>query len=109
MFDRSMAELGVLELVVTDAGRAERARRQYERIEVAFRRAEEIGARAAERALGGASDKADAAEPTDDEIRAAFAEVNAARRACFATYIEAQVELRKILTAREFAKLKEVR
>ena len=105
LYDRSMAQLGVVELVVADAARAERAKRLLERIERAFLTAEAIRVEASSRAFGLSS----AGEPSDDEIRAAFEVMSEAGRTAFSEYVQVQLELRQVLTKEEFDKLVKVR
>ena len=105
IYDRSMAQLGMVELVVADRTRAERAKRLFERIERAFVNAEATRLAASQRALG-LSEKG---EPTDDEIRAAFKAMDAAASQAFARYVSIQIELRQVLTRGEFDKLSKVR
>lgn len=105
IYDRSMAQLGVVELVVKDQARAEQAKRVLERVEQAFVEAEARRTKAAELAFG-LSTKS---EPTDEEIRRAFATMDEASNVAFARYVGAQLELRRVLTRTEFEKLSKVR
>src|SRR5690606_28226635 len=92
VYDRSMAQLGVIEFVVSDRARAERARELLEGVEVAFLEAETRRAEAARLAFG----LARSSEPTDDEIRAAFRLMGDAAQAAFARYVAIQLELRRV-------------
>lgn len=105
MYDRSMAQLGMVELVVPDRARAEHAKRLLERIERAFVVAEAKRLEASGRALGLSA----SGEPTDEEIRAAFAAMDAAATTAFAEYVRMQLELRSVLTKHEFDRLVKVR
>jgi hypothetical protein len=105
IYDRSMAQLGVIDLVVSDRARAERAEALLEQVEQAFVTAETLRRKAAETALG----LSDAGEPTDEEIRSSFRTMDEAASRAFQRYVAVQLELRQVLTRREFEKLKEVR
>jgi hypothetical protein len=105
MYDRSMAQLGVVELVVADAARAERAKGLLERIERAFLAAEATRVEANSRAFGLST----AGEPSDDDIRAAFELMSEAGQTAFAEYVQVQLELRRVLTKEEFDRLVQVR
>jgi len=100
-----MAQLGVIDLVVSDRARAERAKALLEQVEQAFVTAETLRRQAAETALG----LSDAGEPTDEEIRSSFRTMDEAASRAFQRYVAVQLELRQVLTRREFDKLKEVR
>jgi hypothetical protein len=105
IYDRSMAQLGVLELVVPDRARAERAKLLLHEVEREFVGAEAVRRGAAEAALGLSA----IGEPTDEEIGQAFRLMDAAASRAFARYVEVQLELRKVLTKQEFEKLSKVR
>jgi len=105
IYDRSMAQLGMIELVVKDQARAERAKHLLERVEDAFVKAEATRKVAAELAFG-LSTKG---EPTDDEIRQAFVTMDEAANLAFTSYVGAQLELRRVLKREEFEKLSKVR
>jgi hypothetical protein len=100
-----MAQLGVIELVVDDPARANKAKELLRRVEVAFVQAETRRKAAAGLAFGMAGE----GEPTDEEIRAAFHMMDRASSEAFARYVTVQLELRKVLTRAEFEKLSKVR
>lgn len=105
VYDRSMAQLGVIELVVLEPARADRAKAILERVERAFVDAEARRSAAARLAFGVSHER----EPTDEEIREAFRTMDEVAREAFAEYISAQLELRAVLLPAEFEKLTKVR
>jgi hypothetical protein len=100
-----MAQLGVIELVVPDRARAKRAKELLQQVEVAYVAAELRRRAATEMALGMAAQR----DPTDEEIRAAFRQMDDAASEAFARYVKVQLELRTVLTRQEFEKLSKVR
>jgi hypothetical protein len=100
-----MAQLGVIELVVSDRARAERAKALLQEVERQFVGAEAVRRGAAEVALGLST----VGEPTDEDIRSAFRTMDRASSRAFARYVKVQLELRQVLTKQEFDKLEEVR
>ena len=105
IYDRSMAQLGVIELVVDEPARAKKAQDLLRQVEVAFVEAEARRRVAAELAMGLAS----SGEPTDEDIRAAFRLMDRAASEAFTRYVAVQLELRRVLTRAEFEKLSKVR
>jgi len=100
-----MAQLGVIELVVKDEARLEKAKHLYQEVELAFLTAEARRLEASHVALALSGE----GEPTDEEIRQAFQLMEAASRHAFERYIALQLELRQVLTKSEFDQLSKVR
>jgi len=100
-----MAQLGVIELVVKDEVRVQKAKHLYQEVELAFLTAEARRLAASQVALAMSGE----GEPTDDEIRQAFEMMETASREAFERYIALQLELRKVLTKSEFDQLTKVR
>lgn len=103
VYDRSMAQLGVVKLVVKDRARAQQATAMLERIERLFLQVER------EKSLGTSIVLGMRGEPTDEEIRRVFAKGAHHDQINLYEYAKAQVELRKVLTKHEFTRLAEVR
>lgn len=100
-----MAQLGVIELVVKDPARAEKAKSLLVQVEQAFVQAEDRRLDASRVALG----LSESGEPTDEQIRAAFRMMEEAGQHAFARYVAVQLELRRVLTRSEFEQLSKVR
>lgn len=97
--DRAVSRVGLVPLVIDDADRAARVRALYERMDAVLLEAKR--AQAQQLLL-----LADAnATRTDDEKRARFAEFSATERRALEAYIGLQLELRRVTTPEEFARL----
>ena len=101
--DRAACHVGVVPLVVNDAARAERVRTLYVQMDslmLETKRAQ------AEQLLLLADHNA---TRTDDDKRARFARFQAIEHRALERYIELQLELRRLTTPEEFARLAAVK
>ncbi len=97
--DRAVSRVGLVTLVIDDQARAARVRALYEQMDALILAAK----RAQAEQLKLLADAC--ATRTDDERRARFAEFSATERRALEAYIALQMELRKLTTPEEFAKL----
>jgi hypothetical protein len=97
--DRAVSRVGLVPLVIDDEARAKRVRDLYEQMDALMLQAK----RAEANQLVLLADRD--ATRTDDEKRARFAEFRAIERRALERYIGLQLELRRLTTPGEFARL----